>query len=118
MPNTAGTKNSATVARPRPRPRRPRGAFCSALAEADRHWQHADDHASAVISTAGTGESGVDGGVDGAAPRAISSFAKLTTRMLLAVATPTHMIALVSHADGVPRKQHPEDAGKRRGALK
>ena len=75
-----------------------RGVLLAAFAEAEGHGDHADDH----------GERGHDDGAeaggagfDGGARRrrrvaARRSLAKETTRMLLAVATPMHMMAPIS----------------------
>ena len=72
---------------------RPSGAFCSAL---ERHRPHADNHRQRRHDHgAEAGESGVDRGGRGSSPSASRSRAKLTTRMLFAVATPMHMIAPV-----------------------
>ena len=94
--NTAGTKSSvAIVAQIRPPiTARPSGAFCSALSAIGPMPMIM---ASAVIST---GRKRVKpasmAAVNGSSPSASRSRAKLTTRMLLAVATPMHMMAPVS----------------------
>ena len=94
---------------------RPSGAFCSALSAIGAMPMIM---ASAVMST---GRKRVNpasiAAVAASAPSASRSRAKLTTRMLLAVATPMHMIAPVNAGtDKVVRgdKQHPDDAGERR----
>src|ERR1700682_2948479 len=60
------------------------------LAGLDRHRDHADDHRERGH------EDRPGAAVTGSAPSASRSRAKLITRMLLAVATPMHMIAPVS----------------------
>ena len=96
-----GTKNNVVnvATRKPPITARPSGAFCSpAFTQAERHRQHADDHS----------ERGHDHGADARKagrqrrfasrllPSARSSLAKVTSRMLLAVATPMHMMAPIS----------------------
>ena len=97
---------------------RPSGAFCSALSAIGAMPMII---ASAVIST---GRNRVNpasiAAVNASAPSARRSRAKLTTRILFAVATPMHMIAPVSAGtDKVVRgdEQHPDDArqGRRQG---
>ncbi len=75
--------------------------------------------ASAVIST---GRKRVRPASSAAAtassPPSSRSRAKLITRMLLAVATPMHMMAPVSAGTdnvGAGQEQHPDDAGQRAG---
>ena len=119
--NTAGTKNSvATVASARPPiTARPSGAFCSPPSPSPkRHRHHADDHRQRRHQhRAEACEAGFDRRLVAATPRASRSLAKLTTRMLFAVATPMHMMAPVS--DGTlsvvcDQEQEPDDPGQRR----
>ena len=99
--NTAGTKNSvATVADRQPADDRAaeRRVLLAAFAEAERHRHHADDHRERRHQhRTEPREARVERRGQRRAARApASSFAKLTTRMLFAVATPMHMIAPVS----------------------
>ena len=99
---------------------RPSGAFCSPPSPSPSAIGTMPMIiASAVISTGPEPrEAGVERGVERArGRRASSSFAKLTTRMLFAVATPMHMIAPVSAGTLIVvcgHEQHPDDAGERR----
>ena len=98
---TVGTKNSvATVANSSPPiTARPSGAFCSPPSpEAERHRHHADDHGERRHQhRPESREAGIERGARRRRrPASSRSRAKLTTRMLLAVATPMHMIAPVS----------------------
>ena len=75
-----------------------RRVLLAAFAEPERHRHHADDHRQRGHQhRAEPREPGVERRLAAPSGRAASSsFAKLTTRMLFAVATPMHMIAPVS----------------------
>ncbi len=116
--NTVGTKTSvATVANSRPPiTARPSGAFCSPPSPMPkRHGQHADDHRQRGHQhRAEAGEARIERRLQRVAPSFMRSRAKLTTRMLLAVATPMHMMAPVRAGtlSVVPvMQQHPGNAG-------
>ena len=73
---------------------RPSGAFCPGSM---RHRHHADDHGERRHQHRPEArDAGLERGLDALLPSASCSRAKLTTRMLFAVATPMHMIAPVS----------------------
>ena len=96
-----GTKNSvATVAEHQAADHRAaeRRVLLAAFAEPERHRHHADDHRERGHQHRPEArEARVERRLRRATRRgASSSFAKLTTRMLFAVATPMHMIAPVS----------------------
>ncbi len=100
MLKTVGTKNSVdTVAKSNPPiTARPRGAFCSPPSPRPIAMGSIPMIiAKAVISTGRNRANPACTAASAAEhPAAKRSFAKLTTRMLLAVATPTHMIDPVS----------------------
>ena len=96
-----------------------RSVLLAAFAHAQRHRHHADDHGQRGHQhRPEAGEAGLQRGFGGGSvPSAICSLAKLTTRMLLAVATPMHMIEPVRAGTlSVVRgdEQDPDDAGQRR----
>ena len=74
-----------------------RSVLLAAFAEAEGHGHHADDHGeSGHDDRTDANEAGFESGVAAFLPSAICSRAKETIKMLLAVATPMHMIAPVS----------------------
>ena len=99
MLNTTGTKNNvATVAKSALQSRRVQAEhFVRRLRPDQRHRHHADDHGeSRHQHGTKTGEAGFEGGSAREPPAAKCSLAKLTTRILLAVATPTLMMAPIN----------------------
>ena len=96
-----------------------RRVLLAALAHAERHRQHADDHRQRRQRI--TGRSRVMPDASGAAAVASRScwrcsLANVTSRMLLAVATPMHMIAPISAGTlrvVLREEEHPGDAGER-----
>ena len=97
-----------------------RRVLLAAFAEAERHRQHADDHGERGHQhRAQPRVTGVESRRRArSCPRCSCSFAKVTIRMLFAVATPMLMIAPISdgHVErGVREEQHPHDAGERAG---
>ncbi len=116
---THGTKNSVATSRRTSPPitARPKGRILlAALAQAERHGDHADDHGSGGHDHRADADiTCLDRGFERAFPSCNCSRAKDTIKMLLDVATPMAMMVPVRRWDaqrGSRHQQHPKDSGQ------